>query len=82
MALDYGKHYPKLLKLFTLWEHKNSARDYMYTNCYKVIAQDANDNVVPDETSLKTGVSEMVLENELHCLELQLSLQSTKVLSI
>lgn len=37
----------------------------MYTNCYKVIAQDPADEVIPDACSLKTGVSFQVLLNEI-----------------
>lgn len=37
----------------------------MYTNCYKVVAQDPADEVINDVCSLKTGVSYQVLLNEL-----------------
>ena len=42
-----------------------NSKDYMYTNCYKVMVQDPADEVIPDSCSLKTGVSFQVLLNEI-----------------
>lgn len=48
-----------------MWENPDNAKDYLFTNCYKVIAQDPKDEVIPDIVSLKTGVSLSILSNEL-----------------
>ena len=45
------------MKIFTWWSDVDATRDYIFANCYKVIAQDANDEVINDAVSLKTGVS-------------------------
>jgi len=55
--MQFSKLFPPLLKFITLWDNPNCSRDYLYSNCYKVIAQDPNDEVIPDVCSLKTGVS-------------------------
>ena len=54
-----------LLQFITMWENPMNSKDYMYTNCYKVMAQDPADSVIPDSCSLKTGVSFQVLLNEI-----------------
>ena len=45
------------LKFLTLWSGVDSTEDYIFTNCYKVISQDPNDEVIHDNASMKTGVS-------------------------
>ena len=45
------------IKLFTLWDGCESTKDYIFSNCYKVISADPNDEVINDIVSLKTGVS-------------------------
>jgi hypothetical protein len=45
------------MKFLTLWGDLDSTPDFVYTNCYKVIAQDPNDEVINDSASLKTGIS-------------------------
>ena len=45
------------LKIFTLWRDLDSSNDYIFSNCYKVLAQDPNDEVISESSSLKTGVS-------------------------
>ena len=62
---DGNKFIPILARFITLWENPSCARDYLYSNCYKVIANDPKDEVIPDICSLKTGVSMEILENEL-----------------
>lgn len=56
------------LKIFAMWKETGGTRDYIFANCYKVIAQDPNDEVVNDNASLKTGVSlKIVRINLLTC---------------
>ena len=45
------------MKLFSMWRNKESTKDYIFANCYKVISADPNDEVINDCASLKTGVS-------------------------
>jgi hypothetical protein len=45
------------IKLFAMWKDMDSTRDYIFANCYKVMASDPNDEVINDNASLKTGVS-------------------------
>ena len=45
----------------TQWENPDNSRDFLYTNCYKVIGQDPEDSVIPDVCSAKTGVSLNIL---------------------
>jgi hypothetical protein len=37
---------PHVLKFITMWENPNNSRDYLFSNCYKVIAQDPKDQVI------------------------------------
>jgi hypothetical protein len=46
------------LKFFTGWWDNDLTRDYVFTSCYKVIAQAINDEVIEEGASLKTGVSQ------------------------
>jgi hypothetical protein len=48
-----------------MWKNPDNARDYVFSNCYKVIGQDPNDEVIDDVCSLKTGVSLTILQQEL-----------------
>ena len=54
-----GFHYslPYFLTFITMWENPSVSEDYLLSNCYKVIAQDPNDEVIGDGISCKTGVS-------------------------
>ena len=45
------------IKIFSLWGTLDSTSDYIFSNCYKVLAQDPNDEVINDNASLKTGIS-------------------------
>jgi hypothetical protein len=45
------------IKLITLWNDLDSTSDFIYSNCYKVMSQDPNDEVINDNASLKTGIS-------------------------
>lgn len=65
---------PHVLKFITMWENPNNSRDYLFSNCYKVIGQDPKDQVVTDITSLKTGVSLELLKNELDNKHLQMAM--------
>ena len=48
---------PPLMRFFTWWSNPPNAENYSLANCYKVIAQDPNDEIVPDSCSAKTGVA-------------------------
>lgn len=50
------------LKLILFWSSPDNSRDYVFSNCYKVIGQDPNDEVIEDVCSLKTGVSLTILK--------------------
>lgn len=56
---------PPLLKGITLWQNPDCAFDYLYTNCYKVLANDPSDEIISDICSLKTGVSLHIIKSEL-----------------
>lgn len=51
------------IKWVSRWE-TDCALDYLYTDCYKVIASDALDMMINDLGSLKTGVSVRLLETQ------------------
>ena len=53
------------MKFITMWDNPDSSRDFLYSNCYKVIAQDPKDEVINDICSLKTGISLNIIQNEL-----------------
>jgi len=53
------------IKLITLWNNLDSTSDFIYSNCYKVISQDPNDDVINDNASLKTGISLAIIQAEL-----------------
>lgn len=59
-----------------MWENPNNSRDYLFSNCYKVIGQDPKDMVVTDIVSLKTGVSLELIKNELENKHLQMAMLS------
>lgn len=40
-----------------MWKDADSTKDYIFSNCYKVIAQDPNDEIINENASLKTGIS-------------------------
>jgi len=54
-----------------MWENPNCARDYLFSNCYKVIGQDPNDEVIPEICSLKVGVSLEIINQELENVQIQ-----------
>ena len=45
------------MQLFTQWEKGDVTKDYIFANCYKVVACDPSDEVINDNASLKTGIS-------------------------
>lgn len=53
------------MKLITLWSDLDATSDFIYANCYKVISQDPNDEVINDNASLKTGISLAIIQAEL-----------------
>jgi hypothetical protein len=54
------------LKFLTGWWDNDLTSDYVFTSCYKVIACDTNDEVICEQASLKTGVSNQIIKNELN----------------
>lgn len=51
--------------MMTMWENPDCASDYVSAKCYKVIGQDPNDEIIPDQCTLKTGVSLALIKQEL-----------------
>jgi hypothetical protein len=49
----------------------DSATDFYFTNCYKVIAQDSEDTIVKENCSLKNKVSQLILTEERKFLRLK-----------
>lgn len=45
------------VRFLTLWRDLDSSDSYIYSNCYKVVAQDPKDEIINDNASLKTGIS-------------------------
>lgn len=45
------------MKIFAMWKEIDATDDYIFANCYKVMSQDPNDEVINDNASLKTGIS-------------------------
>ena len=46
----------KLITNISAKDHE-SVEDYVYSNCYKVIAQDPNDELITELVSLKVGLN-------------------------
>ena len=59
-------HYslPPLFKFFTMWQNPDCAKDYLYSNCYKILAYDPCDEIIADPCSLKTGISLSIIQTE------------------
>ena len=53
------------LPFFTMWWNTDVTTDYIFTSCYKVMASDSNDEIINDNASLKTGVAQSIINNEL-----------------
>ena len=53
------------LPFFTMWWNTDVTTDYIFTSCYKVMANDSNDEIISDSASLKTGVAQNIINNEL-----------------
>lgn len=62
---QWSKYLPPIMKFITMWDNPDSSRDFLYSNCYKVVAQDPKDEVIHDICSLKTGISLNIIQNEL-----------------
>ena len=71
---QFHSMFSHLLKFITMWENPNNERDYLFSNCYKVIGQDPKDAVVTDITSVKTGIALELLKNELDNKHLQMAM--------
>jgi hypothetical protein len=54
------------VKFLTLWSDLDSTDSYIYSNCYKVVAQDPNDEIINDNASIKTGISLKVVSFHLY----------------
>jgi hypothetical protein len=53
------------LPFFTMWWNTDVTTDYIFTSCYKVMANDSNDEIISDNASLKTGVAQSIINNQL-----------------
>ena len=53
------------LPFFTMWLNTDVTTDYIFASCYKVMANDSNDEIIADTASLKTGVANSIINNEL-----------------
>jgi fermentation-respiration switch protein FrsA (DUF1100 family) len=53
---NFGKVAKFFFSLVTKW-NQDSVTDYLNANCYKLIANDYEDNIVTDLASLKSGVA-------------------------
>jgi hypothetical protein len=53
------------LKMLTFWDTSMGPKDYIFSNCYKVISQDPEDEIINDAASMKTGVSLEIISHEL-----------------
>jgi hypothetical protein len=62
---------PPIMRFITLWQNPNCAKDYLNSTCYKVIAQDPADEVIPDACSLKTGISNHIVQQEIDTMNLK-----------
>ena len=62
---SYGGWSKFSMKAFTMWESKESTKDYIFANCYKVMAADPADEIINDNASLKTGVSLKIVRLDL-----------------
>jgi hypothetical protein len=52
------------LYTYLTWWHTDSAQDFLYADCYKVISADPNDTMINDLASLKSGVAVKLLETQ------------------
>lgn len=53
------------IKIFALWKGCDATRDFIFSSCYKVIAQDSNDEVISDNASLKTGIALRIVRDTI-----------------
>jgi hypothetical protein len=53
------------LPFFTMWWNTDVTTDYIFASCYKVMANDSNDEIINDSASLKTGVAQKIISKEL-----------------
>jgi hypothetical protein len=57
------------LKFLFEWDTDNT-QDYYYSNCYKIVATDPNDEIISDGSSMKTMLSKLIIQKEKSHLEL------------
>ena len=60
---NFGQLAQFFYKLLTCWD-TDSATDYLYADCYKVISADPNDTMINDLASLKSGAAVKLLETQ------------------
>lgn len=54
------------IKLITgVFKEQDSTQDYIYSNCYKVLGQDPNDELINELVSLKTGLNDQFIPNPI-----------------
>ena len=58
---SFGKWAKVILLLVSRWK-VDSALDFLYVNCYKIISADPHDNMINDLASLKSGVAIKLIE--------------------
>ena len=57
------------LKYLFEWNTDNT-KDFYYSNCYKIIATDPNDEIISDGSSLKTMLSKYIIQREKSYIEM------------
>ena len=62
---SFGRWAQILLPLFMLTFDMDLTTDYIFSSCYKVIANDPNDEIISDSASLKTGVAKRIVSKSL-----------------
>ena len=60
---NFGRVAHTLYRLLTWW-NTDSAEDYLFADCYKVISADPNDTMINDMAALKSGVAVKLLETQ------------------
>jgi hypothetical protein len=74
-----GRALPLLLQALTLWQNPECSKDFLFSNCYKVLSCDPHDEVVADPCSLKTGLAMEILKNELELMQYEKALSNTSL---
>lgn len=58
---NFGKWGRYILYIVSHWS-LDTAQDYLYVNCYKIMSSDPNDHMINDLASLKSGVAVKLIE--------------------